>query len=78
MQDLFASLSKQIMSFLFYGATLSKFMMITLMHFADKKLPAFPAVQEDVLQFAERVNEAQRLAALVSPQWSVLHTEART
>lgn len=30
----------------------------------DKKLPAFPAVQDDVLQLAERVNEAQRLAAL--------------
>ncbi|CAM6114711.1 unnamed protein product [Calypogeia fissa] len=30
----------------------------------NKKLPTFPAVQEEVLQLAERVSEAQRLAAM--------------
>lgn len=34
--------------------------------FIDKKLPAFMADQEEVLQLEERVSEAQRLAALVS------------
>jgi hypothetical protein len=32
----------------------------------EKKLPAFPAEEEEMMLFSERVGEAQRLATMVS------------